>query len=97
MRVLVGCEESQEITKAFRELGHDALHKRLRKVEDALLISGNLLTDVKNFLEIEVKVCNGVGMEYEIGLIDSIDAFQDLHGEMVKELGEKYAAQRGEA
>lgn len=24
MRVLVGCEESQEITKAFRELGHEA-------------------------------------------------------------------------
>jgi hypothetical protein len=24
MRILVGCEESQEITKAFRELGHEA-------------------------------------------------------------------------
>lgn len=24
MRVLVGCEESQEVTKAFRELGHEA-------------------------------------------------------------------------
>lgn len=24
MRVLVGCEESQTITKAFRELGHEA-------------------------------------------------------------------------
>ena len=24
MRVLVGCEESQEVCKAFRELGHEA-------------------------------------------------------------------------
>lgn len=24
MRVLIGCEESQTITKAFRELGHEA-------------------------------------------------------------------------
>lgn len=24
MRILVGCEESQEVTKAFRELGHEA-------------------------------------------------------------------------
>lgn len=74
-----------------------ALHERLRKVEDALLISGNTLTDVKNFLEVEIKVCNGVGMECELGLVESIDAFQDLHGEMVKELGEKYAALRGES
>jgi len=71
-----------------------ALRARVEKLEDALLISGNTLTDVKNFLEIEIKVCGGVGMEYELGLVESIDAFQDLHGEMVKELGEKHA--RGE-
>lgn len=68
---------------------------RLRKVEDAALIAGNTLTDVKNYLETEIKVCSGVGMEYELGLVESIDAFQDLHGELVKELGEKYASSRG--
>ena len=74
-----------------------ALRERVKVLEDALLISGNNLADVKNFLEIEIKVCSGVGMEYELGLVESIDAFQDLHGEMVKELGEKHAALRGEA
>lgn len=74
--------------KAAEELA--ALRARVRVLEDGLLISGNLLTDVKNFIEVEVKVCGGVGMEYEIGLLDCIDAFQDLHGETVKELGEKH-------
>jgi hypothetical protein len=74
--------------KAATELA--ALLERVRVLEDGLLISGNLLTDVKNFIEVEVKICRGVGMEYEIGLLDCIDAFQDLHGETVKELGEKH-------
>ena len=74
-----------------------ALNAEIARLRDALLISGNLLADVKTYLQAEVVACGGVGLEYEIGLLDSIGAFQDLHGETVKELGEKYAALRGEA
>lgn len=81
-------ERGEVAEAAIEEL--TALRDRVAKLEDALLISGNLLADVKNFFEIEIKVCNGVGMEYELGLVESIDAFQDLHGETVKELGEKH-------
>ena len=31
MRVLVACEESQEVCKAFRELGHEAAQKIVRE------------------------------------------------------------------
>lgn len=31
MKILVGCEESQEVTKAFRELGHEAYSNDLKE------------------------------------------------------------------
>ncbi len=37
-RVLVGCEESQEVTKAFRELGYEA----------SLVIYKNVVVDILN-------------------------------------------------
>lgn len=75
-----------------------ALHERLCKVEDAALIAGNLLTDVKNYLETKIrKTSVTTPMEDEIDTLKYINAFQDLHGELVKELGEKYAASRGES
>lgn len=70
--------------------GTDNAIAELTAKDDAILIAGNLLQDIKTFLETEVKVCSGVGCEYKIGLIDSIDAFMDLHGEMLKSVQDAY-------
>lgn len=81
-----------------RDAELSALRERRRKVEDAALIAGNLLTDVKEYLETKVrKTSVSAPMEDEIDILKYINAFQDLHGELVKELGEKYAASRGES
>lgn len=89
------CTDRVCAEKAAEELA--ANNARLQKVENTALIAGNLLIDVKKYLETKIrKTSVATPMEDEIDALKYINAFQDLHGEMVKELGEKYAALRGE-
>ena len=42
MRVLVACEESQEVCKAFRERGHEAYSCDLQEIALVVIQSGTL-------------------------------------------------------
>jgi hypothetical protein len=52
----------------------------LAALRDAKLIATHLLIDIQTFFNSEVKVCNGIGCEFEIGMLDSISAYLDSHG-----------------
>lgn len=54
--------------------------EELNALRDAKLIATHLLIDIQTFFNSEVKVCNGIGFEFELGMLDSISAYLELHG-----------------
>ena len=74
----------QVLTIGIVKLEHPNLHKEaaaeLAALRDAKLIATHLLIDIQTFFNSEVKACGGVGCEFELGMLDSISAFLDLHG-----------------
>lgn len=79
----IDCEEEKRLESLHDQSKAElaAMRERVAELEAAVLASGKLLADAKACLESEIKAGGGIGMEHEIGLVDSIDAWRDLHGD----------------
>ena len=49
----------------------------LAALRERVAVSEKIMQDVKNYLDVVIKSQGGVGMEYELGLVEDIDIYFD--------------------